>query len=49
MGFGNTAASYMTTKDRTKAIALRRMVRKEGGWNNNIVPISKFNSKVHPS
>lgn len=28
---------------------MRRIARKEQGWNNNIKPISKFNSKVHPS
>ena len=46
----NTAASYAATNaDRDHAVKLRRMARKEQGWDNNIKPISKYNSQVHPS
>ena len=34
---------------RARAIKLKRMARKEQGWDNNIKPISKYNSQVHPS
>ena len=34
---------------RAKAIKLKRLARKEQGWDNNIKPISKYNSQVHPS
>jgi len=36
-------------QERLKQLELKRLARKEGGWNNNIKPISKYNSQVHPS
>ena len=45
--FGNAHASNQA--ERAHAIKLNRLARKEQGWNNNIKPISKYNSKVHPS
>jgi len=41
--------SYATTQEREHATKVKRLARKEVGWNNNIKPISKFNSQVHPS
>ena len=38
-----------TNASRVRAVKLKRMARKETGWDNNIKPISKFNSQVHPS
>ena len=45
----NTAASFISNAERERAVKLRRMARKEVGWDNNIKPISKYNSQVHPS
>ena len=38
-----------STKQRMIAQKMMRMERKEVGWDNNIKPISKFNSQVHAS
>ena len=38
-----------TSKERMHALKVKRMARKEAGWDNNIKPISKYNSQVHPS
>ena len=47
--FGNNQQAAATQAERARAIKLQRIARKEQGWNNNIKPISKYNSKVHPS
>lgn len=41
--------SFSTTKERQKAKNVKRLVRKEAGWNNYVKPISKYNTHVHPS
>ena len=41
--------AFMTTNERMEQLKLRRLARKEQGWDNNIKPISKYNSQVHPS
>lgn len=43
------AAAFATQQERVDQMKLRRLARKETGWNNNIKPISKYNSSVHPS
>jgi len=45
--FGNSASANQA--ERAYASKIHRLSRKEQGWNNNIKPISKYNSKVHPS
>ena len=44
-----THGSFQTQEERMRAIKMRRLARKEQGWDNQIKPISKFNAKVHPS
>ena len=46
---GVTNGSFATQADRLEQLRVRRLARKEQGWDNNIKPISKFNSQVHPS
>ncbi len=43
------ATTFQTQADRNVQVKLRRLARKEQGWDNNIKPISKYNSQVHPS
>ena len=43
------ATTFQSQADRNKQVRLKRLVRKEQGWDNNIKPISKYNSQVHPS
>ena len=42
-------SSKLSSKIRAQARTVQRLAKKEGGWNNNIKPISTFNTKVHPS
>ena len=41
--------TFQSQSERLEQLKLRRLARKEAGWNNNIKPISKYNSQVHPS
>ena len=41
--------TFQSQNERLEQLRLRRLARKEQGWNNNIKPISKYNSEVHPS
>jgi hypothetical protein len=48
-GFTQGSGAFQSQNDRLEQIRAKRLARKEQGWNNNIKPISKFNSQVHPS
>ena len=43
------AGTFQTSQERLEALQMRRLARKETGWDNNFKPISKYNSKVHSS
>lgn len=48
-GNGNTAGAFNTAAEQMFAQKVKKNSRKERGWDNNIKPISKYNSQVHPS
>lgn len=52
-GFGvspnQTGRSFSTVKARQQNRNMKRLQRKEIGWNNYVKPISKYNTQVHPS
>ena len=52
IGGGDYQTQMPTTRtnaSKVRALKMRRMARKETGWNSTIKPISNYNSQVHPS
>ena len=48
LGFG-LSTKTATNRERRQAKTLKRLSRKEIGWNGYVKPISQYNTKVHPS
>ena len=48
-GFGGVRSLSHSKPRGKKPISVKKLVRKEIGWNNYIKPISKYNCQVHPS
>lgn len=48
-GLSSGPSGFKAQAERMEQVRQRKLARKELGWNNNIKPISKYNSQVHPS